>query len=103
PSEALVLGNFDGFPATRRAPVTALEIFVGVPRAMDPKTGEPSKKANLAHVELVLPTSDAAQNMWDKSVEGRLTSLGGVDDVRAKAKVAFVVSSALAESLGCAP
>jgi hypothetical protein len=102
-SEALVLGPFDEFPATRRAPITALEIYVGVPRASDPKTGAPTTKANLAHMMLHLPTRKAFESMWEKSIQGRLRSLGGHEDSRAKAKVAFVVPADLAKAIGCAP
>ncbi|HKP22652.1 MAG TPA: hypothetical protein VJV39_02220, partial [Dongiaceae bacterium] len=54
PSEALALGPFECFPATRRAPVTALEIFVGEPSEFDPKKGpgHPTEKANVAHMDL---------------------------------------------------
>src|SRR5438876_781541 len=56
PSEALVLGPFSDFPTTRRAPITALEIYVGGPRPTDPKMGSPTTKANLAHMEMHMPT-----------------------------------------------
>jgi hypothetical protein len=103
PSEALVLGPFPEFPATRRAPITALELYVGEPRPNDPKTGNPTVKANLAHMELNLETHAAFVSMWDKSVESRLRSLGGGEDSRAKAKVSFVIPTGLARELGCAP
>src|ERR1019366_6806679 len=92
PSEALALGPFDAFPATRMAPVTALEIFVGTPLPLDPKKKTPTTKANLAHVN-VTPPLDQTQfaKTWTKSEVARLASLGGVDDCRAKARVAFVV------------
>jgi hypothetical protein len=95
PSEALILGNFGGFPATRRAPVTALEIFVGPPPSLDRRDGQPTKKANLADVDLGLQQA-LHDNMWEGSRRLRLESLGGADDDRAKAKVAFVVPVALA-------
>lgn len=106
-SEVLVLGEFPEFPATRRAPITALEIFVGLPFPKDPKTGEPTKKANLAHANVSLPTPQSLANMWDLSIRGRRDSLGcGSDcdpvchDLRAKAKVAFVIPMTLATALG---
>lgn len=103
PSEALVLGPFDPFPATRQAPVTALEIFVGTPPPAD-DDGSPTQKANLAHVRVSPPvTRGVFDYMWQNSVNGRLKSLNGVDDGRAKAKVAFVVPLVLAQTLGCAP
>ena len=103
PSEALVLGPFDVFPATRRAPVTAIEIFVGEPMANDPKTRQPTAKANLAHVDLGPDlTQEVFDSMWDRSIKGRAESLGG-DDNRAKAKVSFVIPGSLARSSGCAP
>jgi hypothetical protein len=104
PSEVLALGPFDVFPATRKAPVTALEIFVGTPLALDPKKKTPTTKANLAHVN-VTPPLDQKQfaNAWTKSEEARLASLGGTEDCRAKAKVAFAIPLSLAQSLGCAP
>lgn len=108
PSEALALGNFGVFPKTRRAPHTAFEIFVGEPAPQDPKDHTPSTKANLAHIDLRDPnlinrdfTQKAVDTMWDKSKAGRLSSLGGVEDRRAKAKVTFVVPIALARRLGC--
>ena len=103
PSEVLFFGPFPEFPATRRAPLTALEMYVGVPRTTDPKTGQPTTKANLAHLPLNIPTQTAFDTTWDNSVKGRLLSLGGKEDTRAKAKVSFTVPSALAEALGCAP
>lgn len=102
PSEALVLGPFPEFPPTRRAPVTAMEIYVGKPRAQDPKTGAPTTKANLAHLGLHLPTQKAFDTMWMNSIAGRLQSLGG-EDSRAKAKISFVIPIHLANRLGCAP
>jgi hypothetical protein len=101
-SEALVLGPYDLFPRTRRATVPAMEIYVGLPRASDPKTNEPTAKANLAHMTLGLPNAAYAM-MWDRSGQGRLKSLGGVDDARAKAKVAFVLPIALATEIGAVP
>lgn len=100
PSEALIFGPMRQFPPTRRAPVTALEIYVGRPRPFDPKTAKPTNKANLAHLELNLPSQAAFDRMWWKSVEGRLASLGS-EDGRAKAKVSFVIPIALAKELGC--
>jgi hypothetical protein len=100
PSEALVLGPFDEFPPTRRAPFTALEIYVGEPRKMDPKDEtKPTEKANLAHISMHLPTHDAFKHMWKQSEEGRAASLGGTD-MRAKAKVSFVLPIVLAQQLG---
>lgn len=103
PSEALVLGPFVEFPATRRAPIAALEIFVGTPQARSPKDNKPTTKAHLAHVDLSLPTPETKQSMWKASERDRLASLGGVEDARAKAKVAFTVPLALAQSIGCWP
>jgi hypothetical protein len=103
PSEALVLGPFPEFPPTRRAPVTALEIYVGEPRPNDPKTGNPTVKANLAHMKLNLETRDMFDRMWIGSVTGRLRELGGEEDSRAKAKISFVIPASLAQELGCAP
>lgn len=102
PSEALVLGNFREFPATRRAPVTALEMFVGQPREHDPKTGAPTTKANLAHLYLKLPTPSTWDNMWASSEKGRTESLGEPDN-RAKAKVTLVMPLTLARRLECVP
>jgi hypothetical protein len=108
PSEALVLGNFDVFPNTRRAPHTAFEIYVGEPALQDPKEHKPSTKANLAHIDFRdrnLINRDypqtAVDKMWRMSKIGRLKSLGQVDDKRAKAKVTFVVPATLAKKLGC--
>jgi hypothetical protein len=107
PSEALVLGNFPVFPNTRRAPHTAFEIYVGEPAPQDPKEHTASTKANFAHIDLrdrELINGDFKQedidSMWKKSSEGRLRSLDGVEDGRAKAKVTFVVPTALAREAG---
>lgn len=113
PSEALVLGPFAGFPSTRRAPVAALEIFVGEPMELDPKTRQPTKKANLAHTPLSSITQSKFDWFWAKSEEGRRRSLGCTEaclatgsappvchDPRAKARVAFVIPIKLAASLG---
>jgi hypothetical protein len=104
PSEALVLGPFNEFPPTRRSPITALEIYVGEPRPFDPKIpGKPTTKANLAHIEMNLPTHAAFEKVWGMSEKGRLASLGGGEDNRAKAKVSLVVPRDLALQLGCLP
>jgi hypothetical protein len=101
PSEVLVLGPFNIFPPTRRSPVTAFEIFVGKPMANDPGSGKPTDKTNLAHMDLSGSqlTPNAFDNLWNGSRAGRLASLGGVEDNRAKAKVSFVISATLAKKL----
>ena len=101
PSEALVFGDFPEFPPTRRAPVTALEIFVGKPRPGGPLGNDSREKANLAHIELNLPMHEHFERMWDGSIAGRTASLGDPEDARAKAKVSLVVSLDLARRLGC--
>lgn len=104
PSEALVLGPHDRFPATRKAPVTALEVFVGVPSSIDPKTQRATSRANLAHVNMTPPLPQRIiDRNWAQSQKDRLSSLGGVDDPRAKAKVSFVISTELAKQMGYAP
>jgi hypothetical protein len=103
PSEALVLGPFRSFPPTRRAPVTALEIFVGEPRPMGPLDDTPTQKANLAHIELNLATHAIFMKMWKKSHDARTKSLGDRADNRAKAKVSLVVPTLMARRLGCCP
>lgn len=103
PSEALVLGNFPAFPATRRAPVTALEIFVGTPLPNDPGSGKPTTKGHLAHMVMNFSTPDAFKKLWNQTRGTRLAALGGIDDPRAKAKVSFVVPTKLAERIGCVP
>jgi hypothetical protein len=101
PSEALVLGPFDGFPPTRsRAPVTGFEIFVGTPPDIDSKTNAPPTKANLAHVQLGMAQA-VFNRVWAKTIENRLEELGGKEDERAKAKIAFVVPTAIAKKRGC--
>lgn len=100
PSEALVLGPFPEFPPTRRAPVTALELYVGKPLANDPKSGNATTKANLAHMAMPQLNELTFKKTWNKSVEGRTRSLGG-DDSRAKAKISFVIPKVLADQLGC--
>jgi hypothetical protein len=105
PSEVLVLGPFKVFPPTRRAPVTALEVFVGDPMPNDPKTHKPTTKANLAHMDLSDTdlTLNVIDRMWLRSEIGRRTSVGNVEDNRAKAKVSFVIPVSLARKLGCEP
>ena len=116
PSEVLVLGPFAGFPGTRKARVAAMEIFVGAPMEFDPKTRQPTKKANLAHTSLPSVPPATFDWLWKKSEEGRRSSLGcsqaclGTGDAppvchdpRAKAKVAFVVPVKLATSVGLLP
>ena len=90
PSEVLVFGNFDHFPATRRAPYVAIEMYVGFPSDSDPKTGEPATKATLAHITMPAMTDETLDNLWEQTRVARLESLGGIDDPRAKAKVSFV-------------
>ncbi len=108
PSEALAFGDFDVFPKTRRAPRTAFEVYVGEPASQDPKEHTPSTKANFAHIDFrdrTLINRDYSQfavdKMWENSKAARLSSLGGIDDRRAKAKVTFVVPMAIAKKMGC--
>jgi hypothetical protein len=108
PSEALVLGPFSEFPPTRRAPVPALEIFVGDPRPMGPLNDTAITKANLAHMEMYLPTHNTFMIMWNSSHTGRSRALkekpeSKETDQRAKAKVTLVMKPALAKKLGCHP
>ncbi|MBS0221806.1 MAG: hypothetical protein JSR91_13800 [Proteobacteria bacterium] len=103
PSEGLVLGPFEDFPATRRAPVTAFEMFVGEPLANDPGSGKPSIKAHLAHMRMEFPTAKTFDVLWQATIKGRLASLGNVNDVRAKAKISFVIPANLAKAIGCMP
>lgn len=106
PSEVLAFGPFRLFPRTRRAPVVALEIFVGQPMPHDPKDrNTPTTKANLAHLDLggTDLTLKAINHMWQSSERGRAESLGHKVDNRAKAKVSFVISARLARELGCEP
>jgi hypothetical protein len=102
PSEALLLGPFNEFPNTRRAPVTALELFVGVPPTHK-HSGESTKKVHLADVPIPLPAESVFNSMWERTVEARRKSLGGVNDERAKAKVTFSIPMSLATKLGCKP
>jgi hypothetical protein len=103
PSEALVLGPFSTFPKTRRAPVTALEMFVGL-APTNQRDGKPTLKAHLADVMIDgLRTPGVFNSMWKQTQSERLRSLGGIDDPRAKAKVSFVISMAVARSIGCVP
>jgi hypothetical protein len=107
PSEVLVLGPFNGFPPTRRAPVTAFELFVGEPMPHGPSPypegRKPTSRANVAHMPLDLNPPSVFKKMWDSCFPFRLKSLGGKEDSRAKAKVSFVISNALAKKLGCEP
>lgn len=103
PSEALMFGDFPEFPPTRRAPVTALELFVGEPIPGGPRGQDKKERANLAHIRLDdLPDHEHFLQMWENSEAGRTRALGGdVDDTRAKAKVTLVVPPDLAHRLGC--
>jgi hypothetical protein len=101
PSEALVLGPFNEFPPTRRAPVVAFEIFVGDPPPYD-YYGTPTSKGNLASVALPMVKPHTYSMVWKKSIAGRLASNNG-EDSRAKAKISFVISPALAAKMGCTP
>ncbi len=102
-SETLVLGPFAEFPATRRSPLTAMELFVGEPLPNDPKTGAPTVQANLAHIPAREILGDEGfDKVWKKSEEGRERSLGTKKDNRAKAKVTLTIPPSLARSLGCA-
>lgn len=105
PSEALLLGPFREFPNTRKAPVTALELFVGIPPTHK-HDGKPTKKVHLADVPiqlLQLPAESVFNSMWDRTTKARLQSLNGANDERAKAKVTFSIPMALATKLGCVP
>ena len=103
PSEALVLGPYDEFPNTRRAPVTALEIYVGAPPQFD-AVGEPTTKGHLALVDIEPASQAVYDRMFRNTRRERLRSLNGIDDTRAKAKVAFSVPMAIAQTIvGCVP
>jgi len=102
PSESLLLGPFKEFPNTRRAPVTALELFVGVPPTHK-HDGSPTTKVHLADVPIQFPTAAAFDSMWESTKKARLRSLGGADDARAKAKVTFSIPMSVATKLGCVP
>ena len=102
PSESLVLGPFPAaFPATRCAPVTALEIYTGNPPPTD-FNGNPTKGAHLALVNVMLDPP-IHKRMTVETAQDRLDALGGINDLRAKAKVAFSVPLSLAAQLGCVP
>lgn len=110
PSEVLAFGPFDPFPATRKAPCVALELFVGMPMELDPKTKDPATKVNLAHIRTPSLSVPTYENMIAMSGHFRRKSLGlslveGAtdEDYRAKARVSFVVPKALATSLGIVP
>lgn len=100
PSEVLCFGPYNLMPNTRRSPYPALEMFVGVPLDRDPKSQAQVKKANLAHINMRLPTPEVFQRTWDKTMKQRLVSLGNKEDCRAKAKVTLVVPKALAYDFG---
>jgi hypothetical protein len=74
-----------------------MELFVGDPMLSDPKYNRPTVQANLAHMQLNLPTRKAFDNMWENSRKGRLASLGA-EDSRAKAKVSFVITPDMART-----
>lgn len=99
-SEVLVFADQPHMPATRRAPVFSLELFTGDPSRFDPKTGAPTAKANLAHLNMDILDDTAYEDTWQKTREARLSSLGNVDDTRAKAKVSYVVPKGIALSCG---
>jgi hypothetical protein len=100
PSEMLALGPFAEFPNTRRAPVVALEMFVGTAPTCQ-RDGKPTVRAHLADVVIDGPAKAIFNGMWERTKSERLRSLGGVDDPRAKAKVSLVIPMDLAKSLGC--
>ncbi len=102
PSELLVLGDFSAFPATRRAPVTAIEMFVGaVP--VHGRNGKAAVKANLDLVDVEPPNQDVFDRTWEATRAARLKSLGGIDDPRAKARVSFVVPMTTVKNRGRLP
>lgn len=104
PSEVLVFGDFPVFPPTRRSPVVAMELFVGVPLDYDPKDGvSVATRANLAHLETPSLDGGARQNMINLSGRMRKRSLGVDEDLRAKARVSISIPIALAQALGCWP
>jgi len=103
-SEMLVLGPFpQEFPNTRCAPVTAFEIYVGVPPPPVDFMGTPTKKGHLALIKIDHLNQEAIQNLAKETKAIRLESLGGIDDPRAKAKVSFSVPMSVASALGCVP
>lgn len=111
PSEVLAFGPFSDLPATRRAPVAAIELFVGIPMAQDPKPPhDPPTKVNLAHIETPNLSADAYASMTTRTGKSRRKSLGlSLDegatdqDLRAKAKVTLVLPEAIAVQLGILP
>ena len=113
PSEGLFLGPFYEFPKTRRAPVVAFELFVGEPLPNDPKTKQPSTKANLAHISIPAAAPGMFETMWTNTKKGRRRSLEigvsvedadevptNIDDLRAKAKMAFAIPASTAKRFG---
>lgn len=104
-SEILVMGQFDAFPVSRRAPFTAFEVYVGHAPGMDAKTRLPTTRANLANVQLrTIPNgSPLHDTLWEKTKVERRTILGGIDDPRAKAKVSFVIPASLATKMQVEP
>jgi hypothetical protein len=102
PSEALVMGPFDVFPETRRAPVTAMEIFIATASAKD-IFGRPRDKANLADIVFEPALNPTAFSiMWDRTKKLRGERLADPQDRRARAKVSFVVPLPVAKALGYA-
>lgn len=101
PSEALFLAPFDVFPNTRRSPHPALELYVGTPRPHDAVSGDPISNANLAHLDARLTSEHAFKKMVKNTNRFRRESLSineEEDDLRAKARVTFIVPLTFVEN-----
>lgn len=86
-AELLGLAPFSFLPATRQAPVAALQIRTKPDRA-EWRGPSPIKKAHLAHIDW--PDEHTRDRYWERTEQNRRDILGG-DDSAAKARVTFAI------------
>lgn len=92
-AEVLGFGPFDFLPATRRAPIAALELRTKAPGAKGSSGPGRPRRVHLAAIELGW-TEAQVRKVWGETEQARLAVLGG-DDSAAKAKVAFSIPLAI--------
>ena len=88
-SEILGLGPFTFLPATRRAPVTVLEIRTKI-EGHKKRGGSQVERSHLADIPWPVASKERKNIIWQQSSEARHAILGG-DDSAARARITFAI------------
>lgn len=97
-AEILGLGPFTFLPATRRAPITALEIRTKV-KGHKKRGRSETARSHLADIEWQGAGNSWFDRAWAQTEEARRTVLGG-DDSAARARITFAIPRALWDGHG---